>query len=40
MKPEQPEPVPGEGAAHDVAADDAQGSHHLERGKNDIFVVP
>ena len=26
---DEAQPVPGEGATHDVAADDAQGGHHL-----------
>ena len=30
---DEAQPVPGEGAAHDVAADDAQGGHHLVFGK-------
>ena len=30
---DETEPVPGEGAAHDVTADDAQGSHHLVFGR-------
>ena len=30
---DEAEPVPGEGAAHDVAADNAQGCHHLVKVK-------
>ena len=29
---DEAQPVPGEGAAHDVTADDAQGGHHLVFG--------
>ena len=32
---DEAQPVPGEGATHDVAADDAQGGHHL-RGVDEV----
>ena len=32
---DEAEPVPGEGAAHDVAANNAEGGHHLGGGQVD-----
>ena len=33
---DEAEPVPGEGATHDVTADDAKSGHHLREGTADV----